>query len=271
MGISRACASKWVNRWRRHGELGLLDRSSAPHHSPTATPAAVVAQSESWRREKKWSAQRIAHELADQGIRKGADRRSLPRPGQGLVRLSRHQPHSPSRHRQRRLLPLRRLPTSGRRGHAPPEDQAPLPSTQRQSRALSTHPRRRTPLRPRVHQRRRPISGHRRVEHPLQLPPTPQHVRRSTASGATPRRRHQRPALLQRRRRLRVVGELRRDEHFRTRYARRCSVRPPDLRRRGHPRRPPGCAGSGTLPDPVRCRGARRHHAMRRWRGHAPR
>ncbi|SDS02496.1 leucine-zipper of insertion element IS481 [Brevibacterium sandarakinum] len=25
MGISRACASKWVNRWRTHGEIGLLD------------------------------------------------------------------------------------------------------------------------------------------------------------------------------------------------------------------------------------------------------
>ncbi|MBT2525314.1 helix-turn-helix domain-containing protein [Streptomyces sp. ISL-99] len=30
MGISRACASKWVNRWRRHGDLGLLDRPSPP-------------------------------------------------------------------------------------------------------------------------------------------------------------------------------------------------------------------------------------------------
>ncbi|WLW58117.1 helix-turn-helix domain-containing protein [Streptomyces sp. YU58] len=30
MGISRACASKGVNRYRRHGELGLLDRPSTP-------------------------------------------------------------------------------------------------------------------------------------------------------------------------------------------------------------------------------------------------
>ncbi|MEH1129355.1 leucine zipper domain-containing protein [Micromonospora sp. CPCC 206061] len=29
--ISRACASKWVNRYRRCGELGLHDRSSVPH------------------------------------------------------------------------------------------------------------------------------------------------------------------------------------------------------------------------------------------------
>src|SRR5690625_699363 len=64
MGISRACASKWVNRWRRHGELGLVDRSSVPHHSPRATPAQVIATIETWRREHKWSAARITHELA---------------------------------------------------------------------------------------------------------------------------------------------------------------------------------------------------------------
>lgn len=39
MGISRACASKWVNRYRRFSEIGLLDRSSTPRHQPTATPA----------------------------------------------------------------------------------------------------------------------------------------------------------------------------------------------------------------------------------------
>jgi transposase len=65
MGISRACASKWVNRWRRHGELGLRDRSSTPHSSPTATTAEVIAQIETWRRDKKWSAERITHELAE--------------------------------------------------------------------------------------------------------------------------------------------------------------------------------------------------------------
>ena len=30
MGISRTTASKWVNRYRRYGDIGLLDRSSAP-------------------------------------------------------------------------------------------------------------------------------------------------------------------------------------------------------------------------------------------------
>ncbi len=68
MGISRACASKWFNRWRRYGELGLRDRSSTPQHSPTATPAKVIGQIERWRRHRKWSAARITHELAEQGL-----------------------------------------------------------------------------------------------------------------------------------------------------------------------------------------------------------
>ena len=77
MGISRACASKWVNRWRRHGDLGLLDRSSTPHNSPNATPVWVIEQIESWRREKKWSAARITHELTDQGFK--INRRTVTR------------------------------------------------------------------------------------------------------------------------------------------------------------------------------------------------
>ncbi|WP_371113104.1 IS481 family transposase [Rhodococcus sp. JVH1] len=67
MGISRACASKWVTRFREFGELGLLDRPSVPHHQPTATPTSVVARIEKLRRDKKWSARRIAHELSSDG------------------------------------------------------------------------------------------------------------------------------------------------------------------------------------------------------------
>lgn len=77
MGISRACASKWVNRWRRHGDLGLIDRSSTPHHSPRATPAEVIAQIETWRRKNKWSASRITDELAARGV--AMNRRTVTR------------------------------------------------------------------------------------------------------------------------------------------------------------------------------------------------
>jgi transposase InsO family protein len=68
MGISRQCASKWVNRWRRHGEAGLADRPSIPHQQPSATAAEVVNRIEQLRRDRKYSARRIATELAANGI-----------------------------------------------------------------------------------------------------------------------------------------------------------------------------------------------------------
>jgi len=67
MGISRATASKWVNRHRLYGETGLLDRSSAPIRQPTATPGETVARIEEMRRVKKWPAARIAFELEHAG------------------------------------------------------------------------------------------------------------------------------------------------------------------------------------------------------------
>jgi transposase InsO family protein len=41
-GVSTRTASKWVARYREEGELGLLDRSSAPHRVPGRTPEARV-------------------------------------------------------------------------------------------------------------------------------------------------------------------------------------------------------------------------------------
>lgn len=67
MGTSRATASKWVNRYKQFGEIGLLDRSSVPARQPTATPSEIVERSESMRREHKWSASRIAFELEREG------------------------------------------------------------------------------------------------------------------------------------------------------------------------------------------------------------
>jgi transposase InsO family protein len=68
MGVSRQCASKWVNRHRRYGEAGLLDRPSIPRRQPTTTPALTVVRIERLRRERKYSARRIAVELAAEGI-----------------------------------------------------------------------------------------------------------------------------------------------------------------------------------------------------------
>ncbi len=52
-GISRACLSKWKSHYDQLGETGLLDRSSAPHRSPTQIPPELVELIESWRREHK--------------------------------------------------------------------------------------------------------------------------------------------------------------------------------------------------------------------------
>jgi transposase-like protein len=41
-GISRQCYYHWLKRYEAEGLEGLRDRSSAPHHSPTATKAEVV-------------------------------------------------------------------------------------------------------------------------------------------------------------------------------------------------------------------------------------
>jgi DNA-directed RNA polymerase specialized sigma54-like protein len=47
------------------GRRRLVERCKT---SPYATPAWVVGKIESWRREHKWSAQRIADELSDLGF-----------------------------------------------------------------------------------------------------------------------------------------------------------------------------------------------------------
>jgi transposase InsO family protein len=81
-GVSRQCLSKWLNRYRVEGETGLNDRSSAPHHRPTALHPDLVAEIERLRRQRKWSARRIAIELTDQGHRV-----STATVGRWLVRL----------------------------------------------------------------------------------------------------------------------------------------------------------------------------------------
>ena len=58
-GISRATGYKWVRRFRAEGTAGLADRSSRPHHSPRATPAADVARVMAARTEWRWGPDRL--------------------------------------------------------------------------------------------------------------------------------------------------------------------------------------------------------------------
>jgi transposase InsO family protein len=67
-GVSRQCLSKWKNRYEQLGEVGLIDRSSVPHASPTQLPAVVVARIEALRRARKLPARLIAIELAGEGV-----------------------------------------------------------------------------------------------------------------------------------------------------------------------------------------------------------
>src|SRR5699024_5702403 len=57
--------SKWVGRYRAAGAAGLEEHSSAPAHRPSRLEGGMVELIEHWRRKQKWSARRIARELAD--------------------------------------------------------------------------------------------------------------------------------------------------------------------------------------------------------------
>ena len=59
LGISRQTAYKWWGRWRREGDVGLVDRSSRPHHTPTRTPRSRERQIEALRRSRKLGPARI--------------------------------------------------------------------------------------------------------------------------------------------------------------------------------------------------------------------
>ena len=58
-GISRATGYKWVRRFRAEGTAGLADRSSRPHRSPRATPAAEVAKILEARASWRWGPDRL--------------------------------------------------------------------------------------------------------------------------------------------------------------------------------------------------------------------
>jgi transposase InsO family protein len=62
--VSGRTARKWVERFRAEGESGLLDRSSRPHASPTATPEDRVQLIAQLRRGCRMTGAEIAETLA---------------------------------------------------------------------------------------------------------------------------------------------------------------------------------------------------------------
>ncbi|MGP5292778.1 helix-turn-helix domain-containing protein, partial [Brachybacterium tyrofermentans] len=63
-GVARSTLTKWVHRYRDDGIDALQDRPSAPARRPSRLPIEVLALIDAWRRDRKWSARRIALELA---------------------------------------------------------------------------------------------------------------------------------------------------------------------------------------------------------------
>jgi len=86
-GVSDRTAAKWLARWRAQGEIGLLDRSSAPRVRPSQLAADRVAAIESLRRLRMTAAE-IAEclEMALSTVSRWLRRI-------GLGKLSRLEPH----------------------------------------------------------------------------------------------------------------------------------------------------------------------------------
>jgi transposase InsO family protein len=62
MGISRQCAHRWLARFDADGDMGLVDRSSRPHRSPSRTPSEVEAVVVAARHELRVGPDRLADE-----------------------------------------------------------------------------------------------------------------------------------------------------------------------------------------------------------------
>jgi transposase InsO family protein len=96
-GVSERTAAKWLARWREEGEVGLLDRSSAPRTRPTQLRADRVKAIEALRRLRMTAAE-IAEAL---GMALSTVSRWLARIGLGkLSRLA--PPEPPNRYERKR-------------------------------------------------------------------------------------------------------------------------------------------------------------------------
>lgn len=95
-GVSERTAAKWLARWRAEGEVGLLDRSSAPKARPTQLPGDRVKAIEALRRLRMTAAE-IAECL---GLALSTVSRWLSRIGLG--RLSRLEPPEPPNRYERK-------------------------------------------------------------------------------------------------------------------------------------------------------------------------
>jgi transposase InsO family protein len=115
-GVSGRTARKWLARWRAEGEVGLLDRSSAPRRRPTRLPADRLEVIEALRRLRMTAAE-IAEVL---GMALSTVSRWLKRIGLGR-RGALAPPEPPNRYERKRPgelihVDVKKLGRIGRRG-----------------------------------------------------------------------------------------------------------------------------------------------------------
>jgi transposase InsO family protein len=100
VGVSRACAYKWLRRWREEGLAGLEDRSSAPRSHPHALGPDEVARIVEARQRLRFGPHRLAYAtgrhrstvygvLRRQGVSRLAD---FDRTSREVVRYQRERP-----------------------------------------------------------------------------------------------------------------------------------------------------------------------------------
>lgn len=113
--VSRRTITKWVRRYLADGPTGLVDRSSRPRRSPTATPAAVVRRLIALRHQRR-SGPEIADHLQ---LPRATVGRVLQRLGLGRLREPRPAPRPYQRAHPGELLhvDLKRLPRFRAVGH----------------------------------------------------------------------------------------------------------------------------------------------------------
>jgi len=61
--VSPTTAKRWADRYRQHGEAGMRDQSSRPHHSPRRTPTRTERRIIKVRVLRRWGPTRIAYLL----------------------------------------------------------------------------------------------------------------------------------------------------------------------------------------------------------------
>jgi transposase InsO family protein len=81
--VSATTAKRWADRYREHGEAGMFDRSSRPHHCPTRTATEIEQQIIDLRRRHRIGPMRLA---ARAGIAASTAHRVLVR--HGMPRLA---------------------------------------------------------------------------------------------------------------------------------------------------------------------------------------